>query len=85
MKITIYTLIFITLITIESCSKKAKDTEHEKTEHSDIKTAHEEGVYISKAQFDAAKMSLGSITTQNFPEVVKTTGMIENISVELFE
>ena len=37
----------------------------------------EQNISVTKAQFESSKMTLGSLSKQDFPEVVKTTGMID--------
>lgn len=72
-------ILIITILFLSSCKNKQAETEdkhvHLETEHSDNEN-HEE-VKITKAQFESSKMQLGSLTKNDFPEVVKTTGMID--------
>ncbi|MEE9348850.1 MAG: efflux RND transporter periplasmic adaptor subunit [Flavobacteriaceae bacterium] len=74
-------LLLLLFLTITSCKDKKthqNDDNHKHPEAENSKDNHkDEGILISKAQFESSKMLLGSLSEQNFPEIVKTTGMID--------
>lgn len=75
MKIIKYILlIIISLFLLNSCGKKGNKEQEitivaEETQKDEIK--------LTKAQFESEKMHLGSLTKQNFPQVINTTGIID--------
>lgn len=67
-------LIIISLFLLNSCGKKGNKEQEttivaEETQKDEIK--------LTKAQFESEKMQLGSLTKQNFPQVINTTGIID--------
>ena len=74
-KTNIYIVILLfTALSIASCKKsneKQVVAESTEMEHEDSE------ITVSKAQFNSAKMVLGTLTTQEFPEIVKVTGMVD--------
>jgi len=89
MKKYIQALILIGCIIISSCKKDTHDATdtHEGHDHgaeelvntadNNHDTHEDEGVVVTEAQFKTAKMLLGSMTSRDFNEVVKTTGSID--------
>jgi len=81
MKKTIIILAAILLLT--SCKNKKEhktDDGHNHSETSSVKEENhdnDESIQVTKAQFESSKMELGSLSEQDFPEIVKTTGMID--------
>jgi cobalt-zinc-cadmium efflux system membrane fusion protein len=67
-------VIISVLFTLISCGNKANAPEESQTTHDD---PNEEFVFVSKAQFESSKMTLGSMEEKPFPITVKTTGMID--------
>lgn len=77
-----YTLILLsTLLFMVSCKNKNEHDNHKhsesETEHSDKEHNESKYIQITKAQFNSSKMQLDTLRKQVFPEVVKTTGMID--------
>lgn len=72
MKNLLYITIFLLLL-FTNCKK----TSEEKTVKSQEKASQETEIKITKTQFETNNMALGTITTQAFPELIKTTGMID--------
>ncbi|HIP27473.1 MAG TPA: efflux transporter periplasmic adaptor subunit, partial [Flavobacteriaceae bacterium] len=80
MKKTIYIITIVALF-FTSCKKQNKE-DHSNHDHSETELKKndehtEDAIHLSKAQFESNKMELGAISKQNFPEIVKTTGMID--------
>jgi len=81
MKKTIYIITIVALF-FTSCKKQNKE-DHSNHDHSETELkkndehTEDEAIHLSKAQFESNKMELGAISKQNFPEIVKTTGMID--------
>ncbi len=80
---TIYTIL-IAIVLLTSCKEEnktehKKDDDHNHQETSSTKEEHHDDkeIKVTQAQFESSKMELGSLTEQNFPEIVKTTGMID--------
>lgn len=75
MRQIIIKITFLTLLLIANAcgSKDSKNTvsENEETMPTD------ERIFVSKAQFEHSKMTLGTLEKKNFPSVVKATGMID--------
>jgi len=73
MKKYIYILVLTAFtIGVSSCKNDSKLVDETiSEEHSD------EGILISNEQFDHNKMELGSFSEQSFPELIKTTGIID--------
>lgn len=67
-----YITIFSILLFI-NCKKTTK----EPTEISQEIAHHGGEITVTQAQFESNHMKLGTLTKQNFPEIVKTTGMID--------
>ncbi len=67
-----YTILFIVLILSFSSCKKESTPETEV-----IETSEQNGILVTKKQFENSKMKLGTLTRQAFPDIVKTTGMID--------
>ncbi len=67
-------IIILATLSIISCNNKPETTnvKLQTKEHE-----HGDEIHISKKQFESSKMELGSLSKQNFQEVVKTTGMID--------
>lgn len=72
MKNILFTLLF-SLALLSSCKKNSEEkTEtHQETEH------HDEDIKVTQAQFESSAMKIETLSNQNFPELVKTTGMID--------
>ena len=79
-------IVSVTLLFIASCGNSTS-TESKKDSHDNHggHAEHTGNITVTKKQFDSNKMKLGIISLQDFPEVIKTTGVIEvppqNISV----
>ncbi len=72
MKNTIYlTLITLLILDLTSCNNEISNDS--KKEEGQTQTE----IIITKAQFKNGKMTLGNITVQPFPEIIKTTGTID--------
>ncbi len=72
MKNILYITIF-SLALLTSC----KNTSEEKVV-TDQETEHvEQGIHVTQAQFESNHMKLETLTKQDFPDIVKTTGMID--------
>ncbi len=69
---TIAILIFMISCKKESAEKQVKIEDTVKEVHGE-----EEHIEVTKAQFDSSKMQLGKFTKQAFPELIKTSGMID--------
>jgi len=66
--------LLIAFLLLTACgSKEAKNTISE----SEGATNTDDRIYVTKAQFEHNKMTLGALEDQEFPKVVKTTGMID--------
>ncbi|MGS0527830.1 hypothetical protein ACU8V7_24240 [Zobellia nedashkovskayae] len=75
MQRTIYNILTLSLlVTFFSCGDK-------QSENGIVETLKEETadsrIFVSKAQFERSKMTLGSIVSMSFPITVKTSGMID--------
>lgn len=71
----IYNILTLSLfITLFNCGEK--ESENGKTEKQQEETA-DHRIFVSKAQFNGSKMTLGNIESMSFPITVKTTGMID--------
>lgn len=68
-----YILLCSALILV-SCNN-SKNTENE-NQASEVK-AHDDNLYVSKAQFENAKMSFGTIMEKDFAQTVHTNGVID--------
>ncbi len=68
-----YILVLLTLTILSCKDKKTIESTTTKTEQQE----HADEIHISKQQFDGSKMLLGTLSKQNFPEIVKATGMID--------
>jgi cobalt-zinc-cadmium efflux system membrane fusion protein len=68
----IYTLLLVTSLLV-SCGKEAKKASKEAPKE----TAQHKDIVITDAQFKNSNMALGTATQQDFPTIVKTTGMID--------
>ncbi len=70
--------IVILLLTLLSCKKEAHTHSEEEHQHTKNESSeHEENIVLTTAQFTANAMQLGTITTQDFSKLIKTTGMID--------
>jgi len=69
-------IIILIALSILSCNDK-KPTDNSQNPKVEEQHEHGDEIHITKEQFDSSKMALGTISKQNFPEVVKTTGMID--------
>ena len=56
------------------CGNKVEKTEQAKTQN-EIRT--DDRIYVSKAQFEHSKMTIGSLEEKPFPMIVKTNGVID--------
>ena len=75
MQRTIYNILTLSLlVTFFSCGDK--QSENGKVETQKEETA-DSRIFVSKAQFERSKMTLGSIVSMSFPITVKTSGMID--------
>jgi cobalt-zinc-cadmium efflux system membrane fusion protein len=72
MKNTLYITIF-SLALLTSC----KNTSEEKVATAQETEHTEKDIQVTQAQFESNHMKLEILTIQNFPEIVKTTGMID--------
>lgn len=76
-------ILIITLFVITNCKNKETQTDNHGHDHTESDASqkndkHEdEDIVITQEQFDVNKMQFGALSKQNFPEVVKTTGMID--------
>ncbi|MBT2160669.1 efflux RND transporter periplasmic adaptor subunit [Zobellia barbeyronii] len=71
----IYNILTLSLfITLFSCGEK--ESENSKTKKQQEETV-DHRIFVSKAQFNGSKMTLGNIESMSFPITVKTTGMID--------
>tara|TARA_R110002072_G_scaffold59514_3_gene151567 strand:+ start:5271 stop:6419 length:1149 start_codon:yes stop_codon:yes gene_type:complete len=61
-------------LTVLSCTDK--EAKNEKVEMQ-TETNEDSRIFVSKAQFDRSKMSLGTIKEMSFPIIVQSTGMID--------
>tara|TARA_R110002124_G_scaffold87407_1_gene224974 strand:+ start:5239 stop:6387 length:1149 start_codon:yes stop_codon:yes gene_type:complete len=61
-------------LTILSCTDK--EAKNEKVEMQ-TETNEDSRIFVSKAQFERSKMSLGTIKEMSFPIIVQSTGMID--------
>ena len=57
-----------------SCGKKDETNKQPEAQNSVIS---DDRIFVSKAQFERSKMSLGSLEKKSFPVTVKTNGMID--------
>ncbi len=67
-------ILFFTFFALASCKKneeKQAITETKKTTHSETE------ITVTKAQFESAKMVLGTISKQAFPTIIRVTGMVD--------
>lgn len=72
----IYHLILLSSLSLLiSCGGKETQNTGQQEDHEHAQ--EDDRVFITKAQFDNSKMTLGSMTEQPFPITVKTTGMID--------
>ncbi|MEN8815496.1 MAG: efflux RND transporter periplasmic adaptor subunit [Nonlabens sp.] len=62
------------LLTLISCGNQATEQEASQAIDDDHE---EEFIFVSNAQFESSKMTLGSMEEKPFPITVKTTGMID--------
>lgn len=76
MKIT-YLFVFIPLLLIISCQDKNSDEMVDRTAMVSELPQNNNIIQITKAQFDAAGMELGQVTTLPFPHTVLTNGYID--------
>jgi len=73
MKTINFTIILLAILTFASCKKnKEKIAQEVPTE-----MQHENEIHVTQAQFESAKMALGTISKQAFPNIVKVTGMVD--------
>ncbi len=80
-----YILVLLIFITISSCKNKETHKTDDGLNHSENEVINknetvnneDETITISQAQFESSKMLLGALTEENFPIIVKTTGMID--------
>jgi cobalt-zinc-cadmium efflux system membrane fusion protein len=75
MKHTKYIIIIIIAFISTNCKdKKTAKTTHQETKITQHNDAH---ITVTKKQFESSKMKLGKLVKQDFPNVVKVTGMID--------
>jgi len=71
-------ILTIAILFFTSCkNEKSTNTTSENKVTTVQETHEDEDIKITKAQFESSKMELGKLSKQDFPEVVKTTGMID--------
>lgn len=66
-------IILSVMLALYSCGDKASKTETAEVQN---ETA-DDRIFVSKAQFERSKMTLGIIEEKSFPVIVKTSGMID--------
>ncbi len=73
-------ILITTIILFTSCKKEKDHNKNDGYQNETTKSedSHEdEDITVTTAQFESSKMQLGKLSKQDFPEVVKTTGMID--------
>lgn len=72
MKNIFYLTMFFVIIT--SCNNTSKQQATSEKVEKEVTQKH---ITVTKSQFESSEMSLGSLTEQPFPQLVKVTGMID--------
>ncbi|HIP37262.1 MAG TPA: efflux transporter periplasmic adaptor subunit, partial [Crocinitomix sp.] len=74
-------ILIITIFVLTNCKNKETQTDNHGHDHAESDASHKndkhEDIVITQEQFDVNKMQFGALSKQNFPEIVKTTGMID--------
>lgn len=71
----IYKLIVLSvLLSLFSCGNKEAESEQTEMQNETVKDTR---IFVTKAQFDRSKMTLGNLEEKPFPLTVKATGMID--------
>lgn len=66
-------IVLFSFLTLIGCNNKSTETENQVSQTE----VQDETVYVSKAQFENAKMSFGKISEQEFAQTVHTSGEID--------
>jgi len=75
-----WAFVLFIITTLSSCKNKETEANHDNQHrHTETEVNHKEddSIKITKTQFNNNKMVLGTISKQDFPTIVRTTGIID--------